>query len=440
VQPRITLCSVCHSQMPAGQSYCKNCGSTLCPHCRELLPQRSRFCPKCGFLCVAEQQILTPPVKPPVSARPQAMPVPRPAMAVSQPALAPIPQQSFGSPAALHQRNCPKCGASIDYELGRCTGCGLLYGVKHRVIQQAAAMPAAPIPRPPASWPQSSMGQQPPAAFNAMPQYNSPRHSVPPPTSGQHPNYTPAVAMPQAGMLMPIPRIAPAVPGGMSPSAPVPPRPDQYHAAPPASTERRAPASRKGGLPGFVTTLIIIFVCFLFGSGVYYFTNRTGTTSTPDNAVSNSTLTMQPPPIPVGTQVGNRAPDFTLQDLNGKDVKLSDFRGKIVMINFWATWCVPCINELPFMQAISDNWSSKGIQVLAIAIKDHEQLDAVGQYITQNTYTFRVLWDSKGQAESLYNVSTFPTTFFIDKEGIIKKIQVGSFEDQSAIESILNSL
>jgi peroxiredoxin len=146
-------------------------------------------------------------------------------------------------------------------------------------------------------------------------------------------------------------------------------------------------------------------------------------------------------PIPVGTQVGNRAPDFTLQDLNGKDVKLSDFRGKIVMINFWAVWCEPCKQELPYMQAISDNWSGKGVVVLAIAVNTSERLDIVGQYIEQNPYTFHVLWDAKGQAESLYSVSILPTTFFIDAEGIIKKPpQIGSFEDQETIENILSSL
>lgn len=118
MQPRITLCSVCHSQMPAGQSYCKNCRSTLCPHCRELLPQRSRFCPKCGFLCVAEQQIVTPPVRPATSARPQAMPVPRAATGhPQQAAQVPIPQPSLGGAAAQQHRNCPKCGSRIDPEL-----------------------------------------------------------------------------------------------------------------------------------------------------------------------------------------------------------------------------------------------------------------------------------------------------------------------------------
>jgi peroxiredoxin len=190
-----------------------------------------------------------------------------------------------------------------------------------------------------------------------------------------------------------------------------------------------------------LTTSHSVILTKLDSGTAYSFTiiskDAAGNEATSSASQTFTTLT----PIPVGTQVGNRAPDFTLQDLNGKDVKLSDFRGKTVMINFWAVWCDPCVKELPSIQAISDSWSGKGVQVLAIAVKENEQLDTVEQYIEQNPYTFHVLWDSKGQAESLYGVSILPTTFFIDAEGIIKKPpQIGSFEDQAAIEKILNSL
>jgi peroxiredoxin len=143
-------------------------------------------------------------------------------------------------------------------------------------------------------------------------------------------------------------------------------------------------------------------------------------------------------PVPVGIQVGNRAPDFMLQDLSGKDVRLGDFRGKIVIINFWAVWCGPCVKELPYIQAVSDNWSAKGVQVLAIASKVNERLDTVGQFMDQNKYTFRVLYDSKG-INSVYNVAEIPITFFIDKEGIIRNVH-DQFDDQATIENILKTI
>ena len=143
--------------------------------------------------------------------------------------------------------------------------------------------------------------------------------------------------------------------------------------------------------------------------------------------------------IPVGYEEGNRAPDFTLTDLSGNEVKLSNFRGKIVVVNFWATWCGPCMEELPFFQAISDNETAGGFKILAINKEEtgnwvHSELSNQGY-----TFTFTILLDSDGEVNTLYNVETLPTTFFIDAEGIIKKIQEGSFSSQAEIENILSS-
>jgi peroxiredoxin len=189
-----------------------------------------------------------------------------------------------------------------------------------------------------------------------------------------------------------------------------------------------------------LTTSHSVILTKLDSGTAYSFTiiskDAAGNEATSSASQTFTTLT----PIPVGTQVGNRAPDFTLQNLDGQNVTLSSYRGKTVMINFWAVWCDPCVKELPSIQNVSKEWSSKGLVVLAIAVNNNEQLDTVEQYITQKSYTFPVLFDAPGQAESLYNVSTLPTTFFIDTEGVIRKMQVGSFQDQDGIESILNSL
>jgi thiol-disulfide isomerase/thioredoxin len=146
--------------------------------------------------------------------------------------------------------------------------------------------------------------------------------------------------------------------------------------------------------------------------------------------------------IPIGSNVFDRAPDFTVQNLDGDDVtvKLSDYRGRIVMINFWATWCKPCREEMPYIQAISDNWSSQDLAIFSIAAKDEENLDLVNTFISDNEYNFPVYYDSQGQAQSLYSIDFWPTTFLIDKEGIIQYRQPSSFEDQDAIETLLDTL
>ncbi len=144
-------------------------------------------------------------------------------------------------------------------------------------------------------------------------------------------------------------------------------------------------------------------------------------------------------PVPVGYEVGNRAPDFTLENLDGESVTLSDFRGKIVMVNFWATWCAPCVAEMPYIQAISTDWSGdRELAIFAINVKESA---AVAQsFIDSKGYTFPVLLDVSGDVKTNYNASTIPRTFFVDTEGIIQNVQVGRFQSQSEIESILDSL
>jgi cytochrome c-type biogenesis protein len=145
-------------------------------------------------------------------------------------------------------------------------------------------------------------------------------------------------------------------------------------------------------------------------------------------------------PIPVGPKVDNLAPPFTLKDLNNNEVKLSDFRGKIVVVNFWATWCGPCMEELPFFQAISDNETAGGFKILAI--NDKETKDKVRSELTGKgyTFTFTILLDSTGEVNTLYDVSRWPKTFFIDADGIIRKVQEDSFKSPTEIANILNSL
>jgi peroxiredoxin len=166
--------------------------------------------------------------------------------------------------------------------------------------------------------------------------------------------------------------------------------------------------------------------------------------SSGNEATSTTNQTFETKPIiPVGYEEGNRAPDFALKDINKQDVKLSDFRGKIVMVNFWATWCGPCKEELPFFQAISGNWSEEDLAILAIS---KEGTTTVLDWINnqEEVYTFTFLLDSEGEVTTNYGfipgVTTIPRTFFIDAEGIIKKIKVDRFSSQTEIEDILNSL
>jgi peroxiredoxin len=160
--------------------------------------------------------------------------------------------------------------------------------------------------------------------------------------------------------------------------------------------------------------------------------------SSGNTATSTNQTFKTPAVIPVGSQKGNRAPEFTLQKLGGGEVKLSDFRGKIVVINFWGIFCGPCKDELPFFQAISDNESARGLKILAINVGEGD--NTVRSFINDEEYTFTVLLDSKKEVNALYDVDYYPTTFFIDAEGIIKERKKGSFQSRTEIENILKSL
>lgn len=117
-----------------------------------------------------------------------------------------------------------------------------------------------------------------------------------------------------------------------------------------------------------------------------------------------------------GLRVGEKAPDFELMTLDGKTVKLSDYRGKKVVLNFWATWCPPCKAEMPDIQKFY-NETDDNVEILAINIDP--QYD-VKKFVREANVTFPVLLDSKDEVNNLYRILTIPTTYFIDGEGIIR--------------------
>lgn len=113
--------------------------------------------------------------------------------------------------------------------------------------------------------------------------------------------------------------------------------------------------------------------------------------------------------------IGNLAPDFTLKNLEGEEVSLSDYRGKIVLINFWATWCKFCDIEMPDLDALD----KENEDVVVLAVDVNEEASKVKTYIEKGGYEFEVALDSDGAISRQYLVSAFPTTYAVDKEGIL---------------------
>jgi len=139
-----------------------------------------------------------------------------------------------------------------------------------------------------------------------------------------------------------------------------------------------------------------------------------------------------------GTKIGNLAPNFQLQNLDGQTVSLSNLRNKPVLINFWATWCSPCRSEMPYIQEIYEEWSDKGLVVLAINMG--ESSSKVDEFMQSHNLSFTVLLDTKQDVAQRYNITGIPTTFFVDKDGIIQAAKIGAYRDKAEIEKSLSKI
>jgi peroxiredoxin len=133
--------------------------------------------------------------------------------------------------------------------------------------------------------------------------------------------------------------------------------------------------------------------------------------------------------------VGSPAPEIVLKDLQGRDVKLSDLRGKVVLVNFWATWCKPCKEEMPAMQASYDKLRDKGFIVLAV--NELEDTARVAEHIRTHGHTFEVVMDHNNQVANMYGVVGLPASFLIDPQGIVRERISGSLLTESHIEEMV---
>lgn len=138
---------------------------------------------------------------------------------------------------------------------------------------------------------------------------------------------------------------------------------------------------------------------------------------------------------------GDTAPDFTAQLADGSTFTLSEQKGKVVLLNFWATWCGPCVGEMPAFEKLNGEYEDK---VSVLAVNCMEDTETVNQFISDNSYTFPIAYDVEGDVAMRYPSDGIPYTLVIDKEGVIRSIYVGAAdaeaqyqEYKSAIESVL---
>jgi peroxiredoxin len=139
-------------------------------------------------------------------------------------------------------------------------------------------------------------------------------------------------------------------------------------------------------------------------------------------------------------KMGQPAPDFTLQDLADKSVALSSFRGKkVVLVDFWATWCGPCRESMPSLQKLADKYQDHGLEILSL--NQGEAPEPVHDFIQKEKYTFHVLLDNKGEVgPGKYGVHGIPTMVLIDKNGVVQWIRVGYSGQEDGLEALVDRL
>ena len=133
--------------------------------------------------------------------------------------------------------------------------------------------------------------------------------------------------------------------------------------------------------------------------------------------------------------VGSPAPEIVLKDLQGQEVKLSDLRVKIVLLNFWATWCKPCKEEMPAMQASYDKLRDQGFVVLAV--NELEDTNKVIEHIRTHGHTFTVVMDHDNRVANQYGVVGLPASFLIDRQGVVREHIFGNLLTEERIAELV---
>ncbi|UQZ33432.1 cytochrome C biogenesis protein [Paenibacillus sp. PK3_47] len=162
-----------------------------------------------------------------------------------------------------------------------------------------------------------------------------------------------------------------------------------------------------------IIAIFVLIGLIVYGGYEYYQKSLPGTSQM---ARSNSGE------IKTGIQKGQQAPDFALTDLQGNQVQLSDFEGKRVLVNFWATWCPPCKVEMPHMQNIYNDYQTKDVVILGVNMTlTEENPDAVDEFVNEQQLTFPIVMDKDGDVMQTYEIMAYPTTYLLDANGVIRE-------------------
>ena len=137
--------------------------------------------------------------------------------------------------------------------------------------------------------------------------------------------------------------------------------------------------------------------------------------------------------------VGKKAAEFTLPDVGGGEVALQSFRGKVVLLNFWATWCGPCREELPELDRVQEKFRKRGFAVVAVTVDN--ELDNIRGFMKKYDLELQALWDRRKKVADAYTVEKMPSSYLIDRNGVIRFVHLGySAEELKRIEAEIDEM
>jgi cytochrome c biogenesis protein CcmG/thiol:disulfide interchange protein DsbE len=154
-------------------------------------------------------------------------------------------------------------------------------------------------------------------------------------------------------------------------------------------------------------------------------------------AVVAAFVIIRPAPVLKVNTVGSKAADFDLAGINNNTMKLSDMRGSVVLVNFWATWCASCVEEMPALERLAEVLSGNPhFKIVTIIYRD--DLERASQYLKQNGYIFPVYVNPDGNAPRLFGITGVPETFIIDKKGVLRDRIIGpaDWDSPQAVSSL----
>lgn len=137
-------------------------------------------------------------------------------------------------------------------------------------------------------------------------------------------------------------------------------------------------------------------------------------------------------------QTGSKAPDFKLQTADKKEVTISGLKGKVVVLNFWATWCGPCVREIPDFLEVYEQYKPKGLEIVGVSL-DRGGWETVNPFVAKMKMTYPVVMGNNEIVQAYGGFNSIPTTFFIDKNGVIVKQKVGLLS-KAELEETLKKL